>query len=602
MNRTRIQFYWICASVLFFFGVSGIAVQPADNLKPSQQPIVSGQISGDELQVIYDIPANMHQVILEDFNFMKVDVMPVQGLQFGETIYPRGEKDADGNTIYRGMVVLTKKIKVIDSRQLPDSVVVTAGYQLCTEDGTCLIPQSVQFKVSLETLERTMPVKKAGQPGQPVKTIIIQLLFAFLGGLILNVMPCVLPVLSIKILGMVKSAQEERQEILKGSIAYTLGVLLSFLILGSVVAGLKMAGQSVGWGFQFQNIGFVLFLLTLIWVFGLALFDVFLINIRVDAATKASSRGGHWGSFATGVFAVLLATPCTAPMLGAALGWAFSQPPWLIILSFLVIGLGLASPFILIGIFPVFVKLIPKPGAWMNTFKEVMAFLLMATVVYLLRVTYFLVGYGVIKILWFLLFLAFACWILGKYAALHQPKRKRILAYIIAILIAVSAGFYFLRFKTGSSAFTTHDRDSNSIFQKDRLHPNWTVFSSEVLDTLLAEHKSVFIDFSAEWCLTCKTNEAAVLFTKEIQNAFKEHQVHLLRGDFTMRDPIIEEWLKKFNRAGVPLYILYAAGEKNPVILPELLTKDTVLNALSKLGNPLPEQNNLSSGKPGNSS
>ena len=232
--------------------------------------------------------------------------------------------------------------------------------------------------------------------------------------------------------------------------------------------------------------------------------------------------------------------------------------------------------------------------------KEVMGFLLMATIVYLLRVAYFLVGYGVIKIIWFLLFLAFSCWILGKYAALNQPKRKRILAFIIAILIAAAAGFYFLQFKPVSTAVTTDERGSNSIFQKDRLHPNWTVFSPEVLDTLMADDKSVFIDFSAEWCLTCKTNEATVLFTKEIQNAFKEHQVHLLRGDFTMRNPIIQEWLTRFNRAGVPLYILYAAGKKNPIILPELITKDMILNALSTLGNPVQEMNNSLGGKPVN--
>jgi thiol:disulfide interchange protein len=578
-------------SVILFFCTIGIGLagETANGLNPKQLPVVSGLIKGSNLEVIYNIPSDMHQVIFNDFNFMTVDVIPVQGLRFGETIYPAGEKDAEGNTIYNGTVTLTKKISVTDIKQLPDSIEVTAGYQFCTEAGTCLIPESVQFKVTLETLEMAVVKENTVQSGQPIATIIIQLIFAFLGGLILNVMPCVLPVLSIKILGIVNSAHEHRREILKGSIAYTFGILLSFLLLGAVVAGLKLAGQSVGWGFQFQNTSFVIFLLILVWVFGLALFDVFIINLRVDAATKASSRSGHWGSFATGVFAVLLATPCTAPMLGAALGWAFSQPPGLIIISFLVIGMGLATPFLLIGLFPVFARLIPKPGRWMNTFKEVMGFLLMATVVYLLRVAYFLVGYGMIKIIWFLLFLAVASWILGKYGALHQPKPKRIIAFIIAILIAAGAGFYFLHFDSVTASESTNLEGPVSIYQKDPLHPNWMVFSPEVLDTLLADNQSVFIDFSAEWCLTCKTNEATVLFTKEVQNAFQEYQVHLLRGDFTQRKPVIQEWLTRFNRAGVPLYILYLAGEDDPIALPELITKDMILNELRAIRKHLPE-------------
>jgi thiol:disulfide interchange protein len=576
--------------VLFFCTIGiGFLGQFADDLNAGQLSVVSGHIKGNNLEVIYNIPNDMHQIILDDFNFMTVDVMPVQGLRFGKTIYPAGEKDAEGNTIYHGIVTLMKKISVMDTQQLPDSIEVTAGYQFCTEDGTCLIPKSVQFKVSLETLDMSVVTGNVEQSGQPFMTIILQLIFAFLGGLILNVMPCVLPVLSIKILGIVNSAHEQRHEILKGSIAYTFGILLSFLVLGAVVAGLKLAGQSVGWGFQFQNTGFVIFLLTLVWIFGMALFDVFIINLRVDAATKASSRSGHWGSFATGVFAVLLATPCTAPMLGAALGWAFSQPPGLIIISFLIIGMGLATPFLLIGLFPVFAKLIPKPGPWMNTFKEVMGFLLMATVVYLLRVAYFLVGYGVIKIIWFLLFLAVASWILGKYAALHQPKQKRIIAFFIAILIALGAGFYFLHFDSVSASETASLNDSGSIYQKDPLHPNWIVFSPEVLDSLLADNQSVFIDFSAEWCLTCKTNEATVLFTKEVQNAFQAYQVYLLRGDFTQRKPVIQEWLTRFNRAGVPLYILYPSGKDDPIVLPELITKDMILNELRAIGKGLPE-------------
>jgi len=547
-------------------------------------PQISGRIENGILQITYKIPHNRHQVILEDFNFMTLDVKPVPGLEFGETRYPKGDKDKEGNTVYHGTVILEKTVALTGDRTpLPDSIEVEAGYQFCTEDGTCLAPESVQVKVALKAagaLSSGIMADKGADNG--LSMILLNLLFAFLGGLILNVMPCVLPVLSIKIMGIVKSAHEDRREILKGSMAYTAGVLLSFLIMGMVIAGLKIAGQSVGWGFQFQNISFVIFLLTIIWVFGLSMFDVFIIQLPgTQAATQASSRSGHWGSFVTGIFAVLLATPCTAPMLGAALGWAFIQPPGMILLSFLIIGLGLAFPFILIGFFPVFTKIIPRPGPWMNTFKEVMAFFLMATVVYLLRVVYFLVDDKVIRILWFLLFIGFACWIIGRYASPSRTKRSRGIAMIAALIISISAGLYFLNFD--STTVTPGKQESGSLMKSDPHHPDWYVFNPDLLDTFRREERPVFIDFAAEWCLTCKTNESTVLFTQEIQDAFAEKQVKLLRGDYTKRNPLLREWLTQFKRAGVPLYVFYLPNQSEPVVLPEVITKEMIHQQLDKI-------------------
>ncbi len=544
-------------------------------------PITTGKITGNELQVTYQIPKDRHQVFQEEFNFFDFKIESVEGITLGETQYPEGKIGKDGHVEYYGETTLRKTIQIDPSAGLPDSLKVIAGYQFCLENGTCLIPEEEIIYIPMNEADISGVVSTASSQST-IGFLLLNLLFAFLGGMILNVMPCVFPVLSIKVMSIVGSAHENRKEILKGALIYTAGVLLSFLVFGGVIAGLKIAGQSVGWGFQFQNIGFVLFLLIVIWVFGLSLFDVFIIQLPgMQTATKASSKGGHWGSFFSGIFAVLLATPCTAPLLGAALGWAFAQPPFLIILSFLIIGLGLAFPFLILGFFPKLVRWIPKPGPWMETFKNIMAFLLMATAIYLIRVVYFLVDVKVIHVLWFLLFVAFSAWIYGHFGNLNRPKGKRIVASILALFIAVGAGFYFLRFESHMQISNDDVNQSGPV--RDVHHPDWYVFQPELVEQFRAENKPVFIDFAAEWCITCKTNESTVLFTKDVKEAFAAKNVQLLRGDNTRENPLILEWLKKFNRAGVPLYIFYLPGEDEPVVLPEVITKDMIYKQLEKI-------------------
>lgn len=583
MRNKKVQNFWVAIPVLFFIVNSVFAQTTIDEsqLNPKKLPLVSGQIKDNYLVVIYNIPEDRHQVIQPDYNFMDITPEEIEGLKFGETLFPEGEKDAQGFVEYHGVTVLQKEISDLDVSKInQDSLTVKAGYQFCMNDGTCLMPGDVTLKIPLSQLSSGSVV--SDNQDRHV-SLLLNLLFAFLGGMILNVMPCVFPVLSIKVMSLVGSAQQNKKEILKGSFIYTLGILVSFMIMGLVIVILKLAGQSVGWGFQFQNVGFVLFLLTLIWIFGLSLFDVFIIQLPgMQTATKASSKKGHLGSFFSGVFAVLLATPCTAPLLGAALGWAFAQPPLIILLSFLIIGLGLAFPFILIGTFPRLIKWIPKPGPWMDTFKNIMAFLLMATVIYLVRVLYFMLDVSLINVFWYMLLIALSLWILGHFASPMQPKRKRTIATIVALLIGIGSGFYFLRFDEGHSESV--QLSERGLFQQDPHHPGWYVFQPELLEQLRAENKPVFLDFAAEWCLTCKTNEATVLFTDEIQAAFQEKNVQLLRGDNTRKNSIVLEWLKKFNRAGVPLYVLYLPDREEPIVLPEVITKEMILKHLDKIG------------------
>jgi thiol:disulfide interchange protein DsbD len=536
-----------------------------------ERETVTARVEDGKILVTYSIPEGYHQTLQEDYFY--IDVEPYPGLQFSDTIYPEGHLDADGNTEYKGNTTLVKKFTVTGGFE-PGQITIYAGYQFCEDSGACLFPEEKEINLAID--ETALPAAEP-KPATSFPKTLQYLLMAFLGGIILNVMPCVLPVLSIKAMSLVKQSQQDRKHIFQGSMAYTLGILFSFIVLAAIIIILKTTGESVGWGFQFQSPGFVMALLIVIFVFALSLFDVFIIRAPgMQVATKASSKGGLTGSFLSGIFAVLLATPCTAPLLGAALGFAFSQPPLMILAIFLLIGLGLAFPFILIGIWPKAIRIIPKPGEWMNIFKEVMGFLLLATAFYLIRSLYFLVGgKELLSVLVYLLILAFAAWIYGRFAKPEFSKTKQWIATILAIVIAVGGGFLTLDF--------SEENITASLEEESHLRPGWEKFSPELLQKYREAGQPVFIDFGAEWCLTCKTNETTVLFTEDIETAFQEKGIKLLKGDNTKKNPVIGEWLSRFNRAGVPLYIFYLPGQEEPIVLPELITKDMIYNILEKL-------------------
>ncbi len=545
--------------------------------------VVSGKIEGNRIVVNFKIPAGQHAVLQKDYLYIEPD--SVKGIEFEPTQYPEGEKEGD-LTVYRGSFTLKRKFKLTpEYDDSIKSIKVYAGYQFCKDSGMCFFPQEVELNLSFNP-DQVKEISKENQK-EPDKTpvkkqavknslgnVLKFILMAFLGGLILNVMPCVLPVLSIKAMSLVKQSQYDKRKILLSSIAYTGGILVSFLVLAIVVIIIKISGEMVGWGFQFQNPTFVMILLSIIFVFALSLFNVFVITAPgMQASAKAQSKGGLIGSFFTGVFAVLLATPCTAPLLGAALGFAFSQPPLVILIMFIAVGLGLAFPFILLGFWPKAIKMIPKPGDWMNIFEELMGFLLFGTALFLLRTMYFLVGGdNLMNILWFLLILGVSTWAYGRFASPIATKLQKWLTIIIIIAVIYFSGSFLLRFDNNIQ--TT---ENSSKIDKAS---GWLKFSPDDLEKYRKEGKPVFIDFGAEWCMTCKTNETVVLYTKEIQDAFKKYGVVLMRGDNTRKSKLIGEWLKKFNRAGVPLYIFYVPGKEKPVVLPEVITKEMIKKML----------------------
>lgn len=405
------------------------------------------------------------------------------------------------------------------------------------------------------------------------------LLFGFLGGLILNLMPCVLPVISLKIFGFIRQAGDRPEKILRHGMAFVGGVFAFFLGLALVIIALKAGGSEVTWAFQFQNPWFNVVLGSLVFAFALNLFGVFEIVLPGQASTalsEASSKEGYLGSFSQGVFATLLATPCTAPFLGTALGFAFSQSAAIILLMFAAVALGMSAPYFLLSAKPGWMKVLPKPGAWMERLKQFMGFPLLATLLWML----YILGNqkGLEGVLWFgcfLLCVALACWIYGAFCGPLSKPSTRAVSLALAALVLAGGGAYFLGTKfTGAQRSAAKSAETGGIA--------WVDFSQKALDDLLARGQPVFVDFTADWCLSCKYNERTAIDVPAVREAFKAKDIVPMKADWTNANPEITAALKKFGRVGVPFYVLYPANGGEPIILPELLTQQIVLDALAK--------------------
>lgn len=428
----------------------------------------------------------------------------------------------------------------------------------------------------------------ASAEGDPVpeasggRPLIWMLGLAFLGGLILNIMPCVLPVIALKILGFVKQSREAPGRVRLLGLVYTAGVLSSFLVLAIVVIGLQGAGRSASWGMQFQNPVFVVAITTLVTLVALNLFGVFEVTLGAGAQETAAglaSRGGTAGAFFNGVFTTVLATPCTAPFLGVALGFAFSQPPLVLILMFLTAGLGLAAPYLLLSIEPTWLRFLPKPGNWMITFKMIMGFPMLATALWLLTLAPDHFGPdGVFWMGMFLLLVAFAAWIYGRSIQLGQGRRGLAWAGIAAAL-AVGVGVVL----EGELHWRSPQVDvgSASAPATRRGGIDWASWSPAAVEQARRAGHPVLVDFTAKWCLTCKVNKAVAIEIPAVKDQLRTIQAVTLRGDYTREDPAIAAELRRFKRAGVPLVLVYPADPALPPrALPEQLTPGIVLEAL----------------------
>ncbi len=422
----------------------------------------------------------------------------------------------------------------------------------------------------------TSPSIISGSPPAPVRGIFTFLLFGFLGGMILNLMPCVLPVISLKIFGFIQQAGQSRQKILRSGIAFTTGIFAWFIALALLLIALKTVGRDVTWGgFQFTNAYFVLVLSVIVLVFALNLFGVFEISLPqsiTGGLLSTTERKDDLGSFFQGVFATVLATPCSAPFLGTALGFAFSQSPVVILAIFIAIAAGMSAPYLLLSAQPAWLRFLPQPGPWMVHVKQFMGFLLLATLLFLLYVLGAQRGLeGAIWASCFLLVISVACWMKGAFVVPTASAAKRGVALVLMLLLMLGSGIYFIGDKFHSA---------NMASAGSRLRGDWQAFTPERLQAELEQGRPVFVDFTAAWCLTCKFNEANVLESADVREAFQRHAIVKLKADWTNGDPVITKLLQQFGRPGVPLYVLYPGKNGEPIVFPELLTKSIVLEKL----------------------
>ena len=428
---------------------------------------------------------------------------------------------------------------------------------------------------SVASLIVDIPVQLAPPPQAPEASLSLGLLvLAFIGGLILNLMPCVFPVIGIKIMGFVNQAGASRRKVVYHGLIFTLGVLASFWVLTTVLLALRSGGAQLGWGFQLQSPAFVLLLSLFLFAFALNLSGLFEVGqSAVGVGSDLTGKSGFSGTFFSGVLATVVATPCAAPFLAPALGAALTLPLLTSFLVFTVIGLGLSTPYLLLSAFPGLINKLPRPGPWMETFKHGMSFFLYATVAYLLWVLSgqlsdeeLFAPSAFLKILFSLIILALGLWVYGKWAAFHrQPKVRRYAFVATFVLIGVALW-------TGMQG--TRQLDSS------QLAVQWEKWEPGKAEALAEKGHIVYVDFTARWCVTCQTNKAAVFSSDKIVESITSHEVILLKADWTNRDAGISEELQRFNRSAVPFNLIYSPGSKTPEILPEILTSGIVLRAI----------------------
>jgi thiol:disulfide interchange protein len=400
--------------------------------------------------------------------------------------------------------------------------------------------------------------------------------FAFLGGLLLNLMPCVFPVLFLKGLALVNSGSVERHKLRSHGFVYATGILVSFWVLVGALLVLRAAGSKLGWGFQFQSPIFLALMASLLFFLGLSLAGQFEIGLTLTSAGGSlAAKQGYAGSFFTGVLAVIVATPCTAPFMGAAIGYALSAPTAATFAVFTALALGLAAPYVALTLQPAWTRLLPRPGAWMEVLKQAVSIPIFITVIWLAWVLANAYGAAVLAaLLAGFLLLAIAGWFLGRWPA----KRWATAVAAVILLGAVALSVFSQRLAAESEPTTSATSAGSATSTGD-----WQPWSADAVSRYQAQGRPVFVDFTASWCLSCQVNERVALRQPEVEQAFQAANVALLKADWTRHDEAITQALTALGRDGVPAYALYTPGNPDPQLLPEVLTPGIVLDALNKL-------------------
>lgn len=485
-------------------------------------------------------------------NLESVEIFPVEPGLIANAQAPYAQKIDTG-------LQITQAAGEINTQGIPETEAIIAYNNVEGTRKGILISAGLSAEQAAQTSAPAAPVNPQLSEPQTIG-FVGAVLFAVIGGLILNLMPCVFPVLSLKALKLSQLQGKEEARARAQGLAYTSGVIISFVAIAAILIGLKAAGAEIGWGFQLQNPAVVAVLAYMLFLLGLNLSGFFDITGNfMNAGSSLAQKDGLSGSFFTGILATAVATPCTAPFMGAAMGYALVQPAYISLTVFVALGFGLALPYLALCFIPALRSALPKPGAWMDTFKQFLAFPMFASSAWLVWVLSQQAGsMGVLSILMGLVILAFGIWL----------AKKNIRAFAL-IALAISIIPLFTVKTDPYPAGIPHEISDSR---------NWQAFTPERLELALEQNEPVFINMTAAWCITCKVNEKVALSIDETKMLFSERNIQYFKGDWTNRDPAITKFLESYGRGGVPLYVYYGprneiSGERpEPVVLPQLLT------------------------------
>ncbi|MBX9686215.1 MAG: thioredoxin family protein [Candidatus Obscuribacterales bacterium] len=532
-----------------------------------------------------------------------VELTLPDGSSSSELLWPRPERLEEGGLVsyaYKNQVVLSFKV------QLPANfsgerfkIKARVSWLLCGNDNCVPGKSELELELPVRASSNASAEAKAleyevflGKPEdlktstalsqassiEPAKAESLSLPYAlmlsFLAGMLLNLMPCVLPVIALKVMSLTKQAGGDRKSSIKLGSAYTAGTLATFAALATIIVSARALGKTLGWGFQFQSLTYLVGMCSLVCVMTLSLFGLFFVQIQtgVNSLEKVGAQNGMLSAFAKGISATLLSTPCSAPLLGTALGFALSQSALWIFAVLLSVGLGLAFPYLLLSCFPSWLRFLPKPGEWMERFKEAMGFLMLGTLLWLLNVVASVGGSdALLGTLSFLFCLIISAWGYVRFAPQDAGKARRLLVAALAISLS---GWAFYQ-----NVWTLKAKSSEQ--SQGLLLPGVSVeaYSQEALERHLQAGKIVFVDAGAEWCLTCKMNEQ-VLSSSSVLEAMKQNNVVVLQADWTNGAPQVTALIQSFQRPGVPLYVVYSPFGRKPQLLPELITPSIVTDAI----------------------
>ena len=589
---------------------------PEAGMQYSTGPLQKG--SSVTIEIV--IPDNWHvnaNIAADEFLKPSSIEISAKGVHFGEPKWPEPIKEYSEaldleNLVFKGYFQITLPVESVDADYDSLTTQATFHYQAC-DNSICLAPSQVTFglgplgfttrrasrddagnatekaaasatseaKESSPSATSNVLKSAAGNAAEGATGTFILLLSALFGGLILNLMPCVLPVLSLKLFSLIKQSRESRKRLLVLGTSTTLGILASFWALAGIVAAVKAGGGNAGWGMQFQSAGFIAFMVVILSAFAMSFFGVFEIWLPGSATTKMDKAGrkqGFWGAFFTGALLVLLSTPCSAPFLGTAMGFAFTASTPVLFLFFTAAGVGLALPYMLVSVFPKVLKAFPKPGAWMVTLQKIMGVLLLGTVAWLLWVVHEQagnVGVGIFAAISLLsIAMSFA---IGNIAPPGVAFFREVLSVGSAVVILAVIWFALASPKFEAEVDAIFKARSVQLITED----GWYRYTPELIEEFAKSGRTVFIDATADWCLTCKANEAAVLNRDDFKHAMDSLNVARVKADWTRETPEVTALLRSMGKSGVPAYAIYPAGDASKqIVLPELLTTDGIVEKI----------------------